>query len=585
MSQIHLRKPSHIALNGSMSFSTRQCEKMGVSIHFAGLTVNKWSSVEDLALIIAQGTTPNRRVKPAIAHTHLLGLFQNISDHSQSTPALIIAKRLGNTLDKKINKKSRHGNNINDQDNTEDDGERDDNIQADDNTEANDAKTKDEEAPLDFTTKLLSITTEEANSLQQKKRNGGELTREEEKIMRCGLSHLVDMVNASDEGQRKLFERLLDSWEIIVNLCAIENGISKAQKYLIKMKLSESLSRFEGKILDVFDLVLNLLENHPNLFIPSKENKYTETDYLARLWTPLFDLLLSAGNNLVLTRGRVSLVVKSVKNQSKEKVRLKTGDSVSKQATISKRLCYNSTEHTIAFKIDLRFVVDFKDNEYDVAAGELAKTLPNDVKLFGDECKLVHEGKDIVDGLIIVYNGESAGNETIGWILQLTGPDGEISSVHLIKPFLYIAIPEQKIDIPKNIQSMKNFPTTLSYLLMFTRKIQESGYNIISSLQTLEDNRSSIAERFGRPSSIIPPCTKTGWTCPTYYSPPPNTDEPIMDDTRQCPSQLVSNRDNEKCIDEQQYDGAPDEFGWVKIKGQSKWYNVLIKIVSGDPYA
>ena len=168
MSQIHLRKPSHIALNGSMSFSTRQCEKMGVSIHFAGLTVNKWSSVEDLALIIAQGTTPNRRVKLAIAHTHLLGLFQNI-DHSQSTPALIMycsklkdfyknksikslfmntfiekyqqlenereektlkkqfeqesrknaykgsiisAKRLGNTLDKKINKKSRHGNNV-----------------------------------------------------------------------------------------------------------------------------------------------------------------------------------------------------------------------------------------------------------------------------------------------------------------------------------------------------------------------------------------------------------------------------------------------------------------------------------------
>ena len=44
---------------------------------------------------------------------------------------------------------------------------------------------------------------------------------------------------------------------------------------------------------------LNLLENHPNIFIPSKANKYTESDLLARLWTPLFDLLLSAGNNLV----------------------------------------------------------------------------------------------------------------------------------------------------------------------------------------------------------------------------------------------------------------------------------------------
>ncbi|KAG2214174.1 hypothetical protein INT45_005264, partial [Circinella minor] len=503
-----------------MSFSTRQCEKMGVPIHFSGLTVNKWSSVEDLALSIAQGTVPNRRVQPAITHTHLLELFQNISDHSQSTPALLVyetfiekyeeleneckektlkkqfeqesrknaykgaiisSKRLGSTLDKEINKKSRHGNNINDQDNKEDNAEQADDTQASDNIEANDDETKDEEVPLDFTTKLLSITTEEAKNLQQKKRNGGELTREKEKIMKCGLSHLVDMVNASDKGQRKLFEvdeweefsedmkkhyptkvdpslltkRLLTSWKILVNLCAIENGFSKGQ-------------RFEGKILDVFDLVLNLLENHPNLFIPSKANKYTETDYLARLWAPLFDLLLSA---------------------------------------------------------------NFKDNEYNVAASELAKIFPNDVKLFGDECKLVHEGKDIVDSLVNVYNGESAGNDTIGWILQLTGPD-------------------------------------------------ESGHNIISSLQTLEDNHSPIAERFGRPSSLIAPCTETDWTCPTYYCHPLNTDEPIMDDAKQYPSHLESNHEktiaNEKCIDEQQYDGVPDEFGWVKIKGQLKCPDSLI---------
>ena len=70
--------------------------------------------------------------------------------------------------------------------------------------------------------------------------------------------------------------------------------------------------------------------------------------------------------------------------------------------------------------------MDFKDNEYDVAAGELAKIFPNDVKLFGDECKLVHEGKDIVDGLVNVYNGESAGNDTIGWILQLTGKKADV---------------------------------------------------------------------------------------------------------------------------------------------------------------
>ena len=44
---------------------------------------------------------------------------------------------------------------------------------------------------------------------------------------------------------------------------------------------------------------LNLVENHPKASIPSKANKYTESDYVARRWTPLFDLLLSAGTILV----------------------------------------------------------------------------------------------------------------------------------------------------------------------------------------------------------------------------------------------------------------------------------------------
>ena len=65
--------------------------------------------------------------------------------------------------------------------------------------------------------------------------------------------------------------------------------------------------------------------------------------------------------------------------------------------------------------------MDFKDNYQDVAAGEWAKISPNDVKLLGDACKWVHEGKDSVDGFVNVYNDESAGNDTMGWTLQLTG--------------------------------------------------------------------------------------------------------------------------------------------------------------------
>ena len=71
------------------------------------------------------------------------------------------------------------------------------------------------------------------------------------------------------------------------------------------------------------------------------------------------------------------------------------GGSVSVHRRATKRMCYDEKGHVIAFKIDIRFVVEYKSVEYNVGAGELAKFSPDNIKLFGDECKLVREGKEL----------------------------------------------------------------------------------------------------------------------------------------------------------------------------------------------
>lgn len=75
----------------------------------------------------------------------------------------------------------------------------------------------------------------------------------------------------------------------------------------------------------------------------------------------------------------------------------------------------------MSFKIDMRFIFDHGDKEYDVATGELSKIFLDDQKLFSDEGKLVREGKEVLDGLLFSIVGKKADCEVGGWILQLSG--------------------------------------------------------------------------------------------------------------------------------------------------------------------
>ncbi|KAG2223270.1 hypothetical protein INT45_006996 [Circinella minor] len=227
------------------------------------------------------------------------------------------------------------------------------------------------------------------------------------------------------------------------------------------------------------------------MFEVDKSKNTTETDYLARLWVPLFEILLSAGNNII---------------------RLKSGESVSVHSRAAKRMCYNEKGHVIAFKIDIRFVVEYKSVEYDVGAGELAKFFPDDIKLFGDECKLIREGKEVVDTLVNIYNGESSDRDPVGYVIQMNGPNAEIASVHLPKPYLYVAVPESKVYIPKSIATLAPFLETLNNLLIFKTKMEKNAQHILNSLENIEARRISVGGKFGRPTPSTTPSYKATWT-------------------------------------------------------------------------
>ncbi|ORY99267.1 hypothetical protein BCR43DRAFT_503980 [Syncephalastrum racemosum] len=184
---------------------------------------------------------------------------------------------------------------------------------------------------------------------------------------------------------------------------------------------------------------------------------------------------------------------------------------------------FDRNGHIIALKVDLRFALDHRSHEYDVAAGELAKMFPSDAKIHSDGCKLVREGKDVVDNLINVVNGVQASDDPVGWIVQLSGNYGN------------------------------------------RENIEKSAQAVLAGLQTLEDRRLSAGPRFGQLPEPTRANKRTGWVRPTYYTPPPGEDFPATFEAERDVSPVPAET-TPKEMERPFFEGEPDEFGWVKQK-------------------
>ncbi|CAO3642147.1 unnamed protein product [Cunninghamella blakesleeana] len=336
--------------------------------------------------------------------------------------------------------------------------------------------------------------------------------------MTSGLSSILDLIDLNEDAQASLFNNnewdtlkkkfmnmylkkpvelssfILDTWSIIVNTAKLENGVNKARQYISKLLIPNS----DVKYIKVIDDMLNVFEKQNKLSDKKIRRRMTEYDYIVKIWAPLIESVLSI-NNLV---------------------RLKVGESINSITTDNKQLLYDDA-NIHGFKVDLRFVFDGDDDEYDLAAGEVAKN-NNDDKICKDHGKLLREGKDALDGLIKIFLNDHDLKFASSWIIQISGLHGQISSIHLAESGLYVAIPQGKLSFPTSISSLDDLLDAFKTLLLFSINIEKSAHNIRSAIELLENRRLSFGKSFNRSGLLIPSNIRQNWTRPTYYTLPRN---------------------------------------------------------------
>lgn len=105
-----------------------------------------------------------------------------------------------------------------------------------------------------------------------------------------------------------------------------------------------------------------------------------------------------------------------------------------KCSTKEKKNQYEDCKRVAGFKIDMRILLDTAKEECDVGAAELAKDAAID-EILEDE------GKDVIDHLVKLHITDNA-EELLSFVVQLSGCQGEISSIHLASNGLYVAVPQ-----------------------------------------------------------------------------------------------------------------------------------------------
>ncbi|KAI9469680.1 MAG: hypothetical protein EXX96DRAFT_464587, partial [Benjaminiella poitrasii] len=125
-------------------------------------------------------------------------------------------------------------------------------------------------------------------------------------------------------------------------------------------------------ILDFFSNILYLVDANQFIFEPSNHTKVSERDFAYQIWLPLLKKLFHINNDLVRT---------------------KAGETVLSGSTYSKADLYQNHNSIIGFKVDIRVIFDFKQDNFDIVCGEACISLPGQNKLEHDKSKLLREGK------------------------------------------------------------------------------------------------------------------------------------------------------------------------------------------------
>ncbi|KAI7878371.1 uncharacterized protein EV154DRAFT_525036 [Mucor mucedo] len=423
---------------------------------------------------------------------------------------------------------------------------------------------------------------QEALNIHNEYVKGVNIGSEAKLVMDLGLSSILDLTHEKDAYQKYIFsdqewkqledyfnkkykfkitasipKNLTDTWSTVAQL-AIHKGTFTALKYISKFQSLESTSEVNFIYFEIFRHVVLTLHEDASLINSIIENNgsISEQDVYT-LWFPIIKRIVSI----------------------KKIIRMKQGETINLYTTKRKQAQYSDHEKVKGFKIDVRLLLDYSQNEIDLCAGEVAINTFDTDKLIHDRSKCIRESKDICDHHIEA----GLGRDSVGWGIQISGLEARLMSIHLFREGLFVAVCQDTFLFPQNIEELPDFMHTLKGLEYLIERNQVEANKLIGIYDKI--NRSynpSLNSEYSTSTSTRTSQSSynsTMTTSPTYYTPPSGQRNKSVipnqlfykEKRRLFHERVVIGEDNPEVVT-LETKGDEDMFGWVEMVDDT-WYN------------
>jgi hypothetical protein len=407
---------------------------------------------------------------------------------------------------------------------------------------------------------IHNIIHDAAVALHVRYQKSEKLTPNQLKTMACGLSSILDINSDEMNGsQQLLFDEALwkkiyskytkkhtlnipplpteldQQWNLICNLCRTNKDARQARHLICTLKLASATVQ-QDRTLDLLNEVIFQIESKQFMFDETNSKKLSERDFAYQLWLPLLSKLFFI-NNIV---------------------RIKVGETVLAGTSFSKSLLYHDAENVVGFKVDIRILVDYKKDEFDLMCGEACSQNAGDDKVQNDGSKLIREGKEMQRSLQHVFYDES--NVGYVWMVQVKGPKCSFSTLHPTQYCYHVSIPQFEISFPTAYSLLdENANKFIARLLTFRSSVEKSAVEVEKKLKDPFRHQSPIRNQ-QQPSSS------------TWFTPP----RKVLSTSRVPANEAFESEEtfdsDDESASQDHFGGQPDKFGFVK-RGQ-RWFNI-----------
>lgn len=312
-----------------------------------------------------------------------------------------------------------------------------------------------------------------------------DISLQEQTAVSLGMNSILDLSFEFGDAQSLLFsegqwselkarfpdgeEQDLELEENLNNLIndfklTIESVAKSKTSFETKMNTLSNWLRRTNKVLNDEETFLVFLVQHvlklykKSSYLFQKEIDCSEWDFVLKIWSPIVEELFNDTN-----------------------LRSKWGDTVYK---------LGNEDGTADLKIDLRILFDKTiqrfNVEHDISSGEFSKYDPGHLKYQSDRCKLMIEGKTIINNLV----SRGLDLHTIP-ILQICGTELIIIVNSLVAPGLYVGNELNSFSLVNTFENFKILPDMVKSLLNFKKNCLEIGSIVDDHVKTTERTKGS----------------------------------------------------------------------------------------------